>query len=433
MKFRNAYLSPRGLRHVRYRSIAMWCVVVGLTLCIFGRAEEAKAQNGTLPPPRPLLTTVAEDLDQPLSITHAGDGSDRLFVVERPGRIRIVDASGVRTTPFLDLTARVTTNSECGLLGLAFAPDYATSGDFYVYYSYDVVRLGDLVPPDVPNEPNGGCDSVLARFSVSADDPNLADVASETRILVINQPYNNHNGGDLAFSPLDGYLYVSLGDGGSGGDPHNLAQNPASLLGKLLRIDVSGQETYIVPADNPLVGVDGARGEIWALGLRNPWRFSFDRADGALFSGDVGQSFVEEVNRQPGESSGGENYGWRVLEGDQCYSPASGCDPTSFTAPIFTYRHTEFGCAVTGGYVYRGTRYPDFAGSYLYGDFCDRRLRALTIGESGWSSQIVLDTPFSVLGFGEDEAGELYVGATTGSVYRLGFVQRELYLPLIQR
>ncbi len=412
----------------------LWGALLLLGMVADADVGAAADENGTVGPPvRPVLYRIAQDLDQPVVITNAGDESGRLFIVERPGRIRIMEGGELLPSSFLDLTDQVTTIGECGLLGLAFAPDYSVSGHFYVYYSYDVVRLGDLAAPDLPEEPNGGCDSVVARFSVREDDPNRANAASEVRILTVNQPYNNHNGGQIAFSPLDGYLYVGLGDGGSGGDPHNLAQNPASLLGKMLRLDVTGQETYAVPASNPFVGSASYRPEIWALGLRNPWRFSFDRTLGALFTGDVGQGSVEEIDRQPGDSPGGENYGWRVWEGDQCFSPATGCDPTGFTMPIHTYRHTEYGCSVTGGNVYRGASLPEIDGIYFYGDFCDRRIWSLTEEDGEWVNRAVINTPFATLGFGEDEAGELYVGGTNGSVYRLSLIRQDLYLPLVQR
>src|SRR5688572_24974038 len=289
---------------------------------------------------------------KPVAITHAGDS--RLFITEQSGRVVIHDGTAVLPVPFLDIRSIVGDNqNEQGLLSVAFHPNYSSNGYFFVNYT-------DL-----------SGDTVVARYSVSPVDPNRADPNSARIILEINQPYSNHNGGQLQFGP-DGYLYIGMGDGGAGGDPENRAQNLGSLLGKMLRIDVDreeGSRRYGIPASNPFVGVYAARGEIWALGLRNPWRFTFDRLTGDMFIGDVGQGEIEEIDFQPGTSPGGENYGWRRMEGTHCYNPSSNCNPGNLVLPILEYSHNH-GCSVTGGYRYRGSRYPQLRDLYLYGDYC---------------------------------------------------------------
>jgi len=357
------------------------------------------------PAPSPLslsFTAVASGLSAPTAISHAGDGSERLFVVQQSGQVRILAAGTLLPTPFIDIADRLINSGEQGLLGLAFPPGFAQKGYFYLHYS----RLGDGA-------------SVLSRFSVSAD-PNLALTASEEVLLTVLQPFENHNGGQLAFGP-DGMLYLALGDGGSGGDPQGHGQNPASLLGKLLRLDVEGGAVpYGIPADNPFVGSPSARPEIWALGLRNPWRFSFDRLNGDLFVADVGQNAWEEVNVQPGGASGGSNYGWNILEGEVCFSPAVGCiPPTAAVAPVAVYDHT-LGCSVTGGYVYRGPQNPALQGRYLYGDFCSGRIWSLRQLGGSWENQLLADTDFQLSSFGEDENGRLYLADYgSGTLYRI--------------
>ncbi|MFQ5527607.1 MAG: PQQ-dependent sugar dehydrogenase, partial [Thermoanaerobaculia bacterium] len=263
------------------------------------------------------LVEVAAGFDRPLGLVPPGDGSGRLFVVEQGGRIKILDRGTELAEPFLDLSGSVSCCDERGLLGLAFHPDYASDGLFFVNYT-------DLAG-----------DTVVSRFSVSSADANRADTGSETGILSFDQPFGNHNGGHLAFGP-DGYLYVSSGDGGSGGDPQNNGQSLDTLLGKILRVDVDGSPVAI-PPDNPFVNDPNARPEIWAYGLRNPWRFSFDRDTGDLFIGDVGQNAREEIDLQPGSSPGGENYGWRRMEGSRCFNPSSGCDNGELVLPIAEY------------------------------------------------------------------------------------------------
>jgi glucose/arabinose dehydrogenase len=350
------------------------------------------------------LQQVVGGLTEPVFVTHAGDGSNRLFVVEKAGTIRIVTGGQVQSTPFLDIRSLVESDSfEQGLLGLSFHPSYESNGRFYVYYT----------------AVNGGANT-LAQFQVSAD-RNRADPNSRRVLFSIPDTYTNHNGGMLAFGP-DGYLYVGTGDGGSAGDPDNNAQNLGSLLGKILRLDVNSDGTserpYGIPSSNPFVTRSGARGEIWAYGLRNPWRWSFDRQSGDLFIGDVGQQAYEEISFQPGGSTGGQNYGWRIMEGLHCYNPASGCSQSGLTLPIVEYSHGE-GCSVTGGYVYRGTTVSTLAGLYVHGDYCSGRIWSLRRNGSLWEKQQLLDTSLQISSFGEDEAGELYaVDIGGGAVHR---------------
>jgi glucose/arabinose dehydrogenase len=345
------------------------------------------------------LEKVAEGLFEPVRVTHAGDSSGRLFVLEKAGTIRIVRDKTLLDTPFLDLTALVgSMEYEQGLLGLAFHPQYKSNGLFFVNYTD---KRGD---------------TVIARYRVS-NDPNRADPTSVKTILTIEQPFDNHNGGHLAFGP-DGYLYIGMGDGGYGGDPFGHGQNRGTLLGKLLRIDIERGDPYAIPPTNPFVGQSGARGEVWALGLRNPWQFSFDRATGDLYIGDVGQERYEEINFQPAASRGGENYGWVVMEGNQCNPPDRSCNQTGLVLPVAVYGHV--GCAsVTGGYVYRGYREP-LVGAYFYADYCRGRFWALIQHNGRWLDTLVLDSDLLVTGFGEDEVGEIYVvNLSPGEIYRL--------------
>jgi glucose/arabinose dehydrogenase len=327
-------------------------------------------------------------LSRPVQMTHAGDGSGRLFVVEQAGRIRLIDDGELVATPFLDISDRVSCCGERGLLGLAFPPGYSSKGYFYVNYT------------------GASGDTVVARFLVTGD-PSAADAGSEEVILTIDQPYSNHNGGQLAFGP-DGYLYIGTGDGGSGGDPQNNAQDRLSLLGKILRIDVeSGSGPYAIPEGNPFADVDDAQPEIWALGLRNPWRFSFDTETGDLFIADVGQGDYEEINVQPAASTGGENYGWRILEGSHCYE-SDPCDTRGLELPVFEYDHS-LGCSVTGGFVSRSGTWPRLDGVYLFGDYCSGRVWGLREAGDSWEERQLAETGFSISGFGIDELGAVYV------------------------
>ena len=341
-------------------------------------------------------------LSSPVDITHAGDGSGRLFIILQGGRIVIFDGVQILSPPFLDIASLVSSGGERGLLGAAFHPNYVGNGFFYLSYT------------------NTAGDSVIARYSVSLD-PNRADPTSGVILLTIPQPFSNHNGGQLHFGP-DGYLYIGIGDGGSGGDPQNNGQDLGTLLGKILRIDVDSGFPFTVPPDNPFVGVVGAREEIWSFGLRNPWRFSFDRLTGDLFIGDVGQNSWEEVDFQPANSTGGENYGWRLMEGNSCFNPAINCNNGTLTLPILVYDHSV-GCSVTGGYLYRGSKNPNLNGLYLYGDFCSGLIwGAQQDGLGGWNTTVLLDTNFSISTFGEDESGEIYfahLSATDGTIYQV--------------
>ncbi len=367
-----------------------------------------QAVSPTIPltsPPAIALEPTFTGVQSPVYLTHAG-GDDpnlsRLFIVEKVGRISLVENGVVQPTPFLDITDRVGSEaSEQGLLSVAFPPDFAASGLFYVNYT------------------DHGGNTVVARFRLMESDPRQGDPTSEQKILQIEQPASNHNGGQLQFGP-DGYLYIGMGDGGRAGDPWGNAQNPGVLLGKMLRIDVAGTDTYAVPADNPFLNQPGARPEIWALGLRNPWRFAFDRATNDLYIADVGQNLYEEVDFQPAGSPGGENYGWDVMEGNHCFEPDTNCDPGGLVLPIVEYDHT-LGCSITGGYVYRGTRYPQLAGIYFFGDFCSGNIWGLKQEASGeWTMTLLLKTDVSISSFGEDAAGEIYVlGYQDGTIYHL--------------
>ncbi|MCH7481527.1 MAG: PQQ-dependent sugar dehydrogenase [Chloroflexi bacterium] len=348
--------------------------------------------------------------DDPIFLTHAGDGTGRLFVAEQRGVVHVLASTEPRADRgvFLDITARVSrARREEGLLGLAFDPDFAANGSFYVYYSASGPRR-----------------SVLSRFSTSPE-RDVGDPATELVLLEVPQPFSNHNGGMIAFGP-DGFLYVGLGDGGSGGDPQGNGQDLGTLLGSILRIDVRGATAaapYRVPADNPFVGVPNARGEIWAYGLRNPWRFSFDTAvgdtaagdaaTGDLWVGDVGQNEYEEIDL----ILPGRNYGWNTMEGTRCFS-APDCDPSGLEPPIAGYGH-GLGCSVTGGYVYRGAGVPALSGVYVYADFCSGRIWGLRHEDGRVSGpELLLEVPFPVSSFGTDARGELYVLGFDGGVYR---------------
>jgi len=348
------------------------------------------------------LTPAVTGLNQPVAMANAGDGSGRLFVVEREGTVRITRNGVLETAPFLDISAIVNSlGGEQGLLGLAFPPGFGAKRHFYVNYT---------------NRLNVG-DTVIARYRLTAD-PNLADPFSGQQILTATQPFENHNGGQLSFGP-DGLLYIGLGDGGSGGDPLGNGQSLTTLLGKILRIDTeAGVTPYRIPAGNPSLG--GRVGEIWAYGLRNPWRFSFDRKTGDLYIGDVGQNLFEEVDFQPASSSGGENYGWNIMEGAHCFNTPT-CVQTGLVPPVQEYSHADGDCSVTGGYVYRGTSFPELRGVYLYGDFCTGRIWGLKMVGGTWVNRLLLDTLLNISTFGEDEAGELYLADfTTGTIYTIG-------------
>jgi len=348
------------------------------------------------------LAPVVQGLRRPTHVTSAGDGSGRLFVVEQAGQVRIVREGRLLPRPFLDIAALVgSRGNEQGLLSVAFHPRFAENRTFFVNYT------------------NRDGHSVVARYRVSRDDPDRADSSSAAVLLTIEQPAANHNGGLLKFGP-DGYLYIGTGDGGAAGDPWNNGQRLDTLLGKLLRIDVDGAVPYAVPADNPMLNRAGARPEIWAYGLRNPWRFSFDRATGDLFIADVGQNAWEEVHVQPAGSPGGENYGWKVMEGKACFR-AERCDQSGLELPIAVYGHGSpgGGCSITGGYVYRGAAFPRLVGMYLYADYCSGNLWGLRANGAGWTGALLGVLNIRTSSFGEDEAGELYLTDHGGGLYRL--------------
>jgi glucose/arabinose dehydrogenase len=353
------------------------------------------------------LVKVAGNLSSPVFATAAPDGSGRLFIVEQTGRIRILKNGQVLPTPFLDISASVSKGGEQGLLGLAFHSHFATNRRYYVNYT------------------NTAGDTRVREYRASAANPDRTESGSGRAILAIDQPYANHNGGMLAWGP-DGALYIGTGDGGSAGDPGNRAQSTSSLLGKILRINVNGSTStrnYLVPSSNPYVGRAGLD-EIWQRGLRNPWRFSFDRLTGSLWIGDVGQARYEEIDRATVSSSGagrGANWGWRVMEGSHCYNPPSGCSTSGKRLPVVEYSHSSTGrCAVTGGYVYRGSAIPALAGGYVFGDYCTGEI--WVIAHNAPTPTVPtrrLDTNLRISSFGQDAAGELYVCDLNGGVYRI--------------
>jgi glucose/arabinose dehydrogenase len=357
-------------------------------------------------PDRVTLVALASGLASPIGITNAGDGSGRLFVNEQAGVVRVIGPGGsVRKEPFLDVRDRVLSGGERGLLGLAFHPGFPQSRRIYVDYT---------------RQPDGA--TVISEFRATSE---RADPATEAVVLVIPQPFANHNGGQLAFGP-DGDLYVGMGDGGSGGDPQRNGQNTRALLGKILRIDVDSPRAlgmgYAIPADNPFAtgGVRPGQGapEVWAYGLRNPWRFSFDPRNGDMYIGDVGQGAWEEIDRQPGDSRGGENYGWNVMEGRHCYG-ADSCDQQPYVKPIAEYGH-DAGCAVTGGYVYRGTRQPALVGTYLFGDYCSGTIFSLQVDGGTITPKQLLSSGKRISSFGVGEDGEVYLADVGGGgIYRV--------------
>jgi glucose/arabinose dehydrogenase len=342
------------------------------------------------------LEVVASGLTNPLQLT-APTGDARLFIVEQAGRIRVVQNGQLLPAPFIDLSNKLRYGGEQGLLSVAFHPQYSSNGFFFVNYT----------------DTNG--DTRVERYHVSSD-PNRADAASAKQILFVKQPYSNHNGGHILFGP-DGMLYIGMGDGGSGGDPQGNGQNKASLLGKLLRIDVNSGDPYGIPSGNPFANTTGARPEIWAYGVRNPWRLAFDRTDNSFYVADVGQNAVEEINVVPA-GTGGQNYGWNVMEGTRCYSSSS-CSKTGLTQPVSEYSHSD-GCSITGGIVYRGTKLTALRGHYFYADYCQGWIRSFRYVNGQVTDQRNWDLGNigQVLSFGEDSAGEMYVLSGNGRVYR---------------
>jgi glucose/arabinose dehydrogenase len=378
--------------------------LLGLSLCsaLSASACSSSSDNSPAVGKGAKLQLIVSGLSSPLYVTAPPGDLTRLFVVEQTGAIRLIKDGNLLPTPFLDVSDRITAGGEQGLLGLAFDPDYASTGRFVVHYT----------------DTNG--DTHLSQFRASSD-PDVADAASEQVILTADQPYNNHNGGQVLFGP-DGMLYLGLGDGGSEGDPQGRGQDLSDLLGSILRVDVRSASPYAIPPDNPFVGQSGVQPEIWSYGLRNPWRFSFDRATGDLYIGDVGQDKFEEVDVAPASSGSGKglNFGWNIMEAAHCYN-ASTCNQTGLTLPVFEYPHSQ-GCSITGGYVYRGAAIPALQGLYFFGDFCQGSVRSFRY--QGGSATELTDWPTlrpggSITSFGEDAAGELYVVIQSGSVFKI--------------
>lgn len=382
--------------------LCLWCLSL-LTGC----SSESGTDNSDTAPSDIRMVAAFPNLmfEQPLDLAWPDDGTNRLFIVEQPGRIWMIenDSTTSDRTLFLDITARVEDEGwEEGLLGLAFHPEYATNGYFYVNYT--------ATNPDR---------TVISRFTVEPTDPNAADPAGEHEILSFRQPYSNHNGGCLKFGP-DGYLYIGVGDGGSAGDPQGNGQDRTSLLGTILRIDIdnpAGGNAYGIPADNPFAGnSDGYAEEIYAWGLRNPWRFSFDPPTGRLWAADVGQNRIEEVDLIV---SGG-NYGWNIMEGSECYE-AMTCDTAGLILPVAEYQHSQ-GKSITGGFVYRGSLVPELTGMYIYADFLSGRVWGLTYDQGAGSPALLVNSGLSIASFGIDRSNELYALAFDGKIYRFDSV-----------
>jgi glucose/arabinose dehydrogenase len=396
----------RSLRLLALAAIVAGCAGPGPT----SRSTASVPAGGSFDPGGVGLSLepLVSGLRDPLALTHAGDGSGRIFVAEQEGAIRVIRDGALVDEPFLDISERIKAGGEQGLLGLAFHPDFPTDPRFFVNYT----------------DTKG--DTRVSSFVVDPASPDRADPESEVRLLFIDQPYANHNGGALAFGP-DGFLYISTGDGGSGGDPHGNGQSLETLLGKILRIDVDkteGDNAYAVPADNPFVGEAGALPEIFVYGLRNPWRMSFDRANGDLWIGDVGQSSWEEIDVVRSGTSG-QNFGWNLMEGDHCFRPAEGCEKPSLVPPVTEYGRDE-GTTVIGGTVYRGSEQPALVGAYVFADFGSRRFWLIDAASDGPSDPVLaLEDGPNVASFGEDEAGEIYATAlATGEVLKVRAVSR---------
>ena len=385
---------------MRHR-LATVCAAFSLVSGVAGEtgAVPAELAAGSIEAGIELVPVATKGLQSPLFLTHSADGSGQLFVVEQGGTVRVIDRGTLQDAPFLDLRDRVwTKGNEQGLLGLAFHPDHRTNGRIFVNYN----RREDGATVVVEYRREG------RSLEVSTD--------TERVLMVVPQPYLNHNGGMVAFGP-DGFLYIGRGDGGSRGDPQNRAQNPQEWLGKILRIDVDGGRPYAIPPGNPFAS-GGGRAEIFALGIRNPWRFSFDRETGMLWLADVGQYKWEEIDLVVA----GGNYGWRIMEGAHCYNPEEGCSPDGLTFPIAEYGHEQGRCSITGGYVYRGTAVPALRGIYLFGDYCSGELFALSASANRKHStvpRVLMKTGLRISSFGEDEGGDVYLVDHKGGVYRL--------------
>jgi len=400
----------RGLRVNQMVGSANWMKstksIVSITIfvaCLTGYIAPAHAQGFE-------TERIATGLTSPLLVTAPPNDFDRIFIVQQDGRILIMENDVLLGSPFLNISSDVLFNGERGLLGVAFHPNYAANGFFYVNY-IDI---------------NNG-DSVIERYTVSVN-PNIANAGSGFEILRYSQPFTNHNAGHMAFGPNDGYLYIASGDGGSGNDPGNNGQMLSTLLGTMLRIDIDGGSPYAIPSSNPFVGTAGALDEIWAYGLRNPWRFSFDRSNGDIYIGDVGQGAFEEIDFQPGTSIGGENYGWKIAEGFECRGGGGTCGTNpGFTPPVHAYPRGD-GHSVTGGYVYRGAAIPSLQGTYFFADYSFNNIWSFEYDGAtltGFTSRTSYLTPYnggtinSIASFGEDASGELYICDLGGEVFRI--------------
>jgi glucose/arabinose dehydrogenase len=380
-------------------------IVVGIWSAACWACSDPASSSPPLPagPVSVALLQVTSGLSTPLYVTAPPGDTARIFIVEKTGAIRIVKNGSLLPAPFLDIGSQVSGGGEQGLLGLAFDPAYVTNGRFVVHYT------------------DAAGNTRVSTFTRSSGDPDLADPGSEQIILTAEQPFPNHNGGQLLFGP-DGNLYLGLGDGGAEGDPQGRGQDLTDLLGSILRLDIRTTSPYAIPADNPFAGRLDARPEIWSYGLRNPWRFSFDRASGDLYIGDVGQSAWEEVDVSPASDGAGKatNFGWNIMEGKHCYAKAS-CDQTGLTLPVLEYGHGP-GCSITGGYVYRGAAIPALQGYYFYGDYCGGWVRSFryqggeAVDEFQWPT---LAPGGLITSFGEDAAGELYITSADGRVFRI--------------
>ena len=350
-----------------------------------------------------VLVETQSGLRNPVDFGHARDGSGRVYVVEQIGLVQAFTDGDQGETPFMDIRDRVSCCGERGLLGIAFPADFSSSRTLYVNYT--------------TTDP-GSLHTRVSRFRLRPD-VHQVDPDTEEILMQFHQPWRNHNGGQIAFGP-DGYLWIGTGDGGSAADPQDNGQKGQTLLGKLLRIDVSASAgaPYAIPDDNPFVGNDQFLDEIWAYGLRNPWRFSFDRETGDLYIADVGQNAWEEVNFQPADSPGGENYGWRIMEGLHCFNPSSGCPTAGLTMPVAEYDRIS-GLSITGGYVYRGQTHPSMRGIYFFADYVTGNIWGLRQVNGVWESELLLDSPHSVSSFGEDEAGNLYLVDYKGTIYQI--------------
>ena len=406
----------RGCRIGYMSGIATILMILMALAAGCGEAAPTPTQPGPGPTPLTLRlepTLAGREFDSPTNFVQAGDG--RVFVTEQAGLVWVFDQASLSADPalnpppskgegwgggeFLDIRDRVSRRgSEEGLLGMALAPDFSRSGDFYVYYSAANPRR-----------------SVVSRLTAPVGSDS-ADAGSELVIMEVAQPYSNHNGGQIAFGP-DGYLYIALGDGGAAGDPQGHGQDTSTLLGAILRIDVAqatAERPYAIPPDNPFAG-GGGRGEIWAYGLRNPWRFSFDRDNGELWAGDVGQNRYEEVDR----IAAGGNYGWNVLEASYCFAPSDGCQREGMIPPVWEYPLKDGACSVIGGYVYRGSGIPGLSGVYVFGDFCNGQVSGLRPGGADTVPQLLADTGLRITSFGQDNGGELYLLSHQDGIYRL--------------